>query len=206
MRVFIDESGDQGFSPNSSPYIVFAMVIFKSKKDAKEMNDVISDLRNNRIKRKEFKFRGTTTNVKDAFFESISNRKFDIRAVVIEKNRFQQEMKLSIKPSLKGQFIYIFGLNILLPSYHLKGARINLDEKADSYLRILMKVQMDAMNEVRKGSIKEYGMKNSENDNLIQLADMVVGAIARSYYPSKSNHDRWRRKLKLKKDEIIEII
>ena len=48
-------------------------------------------------------------------------------------------------------------------------------------------------------------MKDSEKDNLIQLADMVVGAIARSYYPNKRYYNRWRRKLKLKKSEIIVI-
>ena len=203
MLVFIDESGDQGFGKKSTPYMVFAMVVFKNGTDAKATDDAITALR---IRKKEFKFRASTSNVKDAFFNVISLRKFDIRAVVIEKNKFLEVSEKLGSDFPKSKQIYFYGLCELLDSYPLKGAKVKLDKRADESLKFFMEMQKNMINEKKKGTIEEYGMKDSESDNLIQLADMVVGAIARSYDPSKPNHDQWYQKLKLKKNEIVEII
>ena len=127
MLVFIDESGDQGFGPNSSPFMVFAMVIFKNRKDAQVTDKAIAALKNNGIRRTEFKFRGSTINVRDAFFNTFSNRQFEIRAVVIEKQRFLQIASDFQSYFSKGQHIYYFGLFNLLKSYP-ENARIRLDE------------------------------------------------------------------------------
>ena len=203
MLVFIDESGDQGFSEKSTPYMAFAMVIFKNYTDAKATSDAITDLG---IRRREFKFKSSTPNVRDAFFNAITPRKFDVRAVVIRKGKFLQLVNGLPLNFSKGQFLYYFGLNELLTSYPLKGATVRLDKRADKQLKVFMAVQKSMLNKGKKGTIKEYNMKDSESSNLIQLADMVVGAVARSYDSSKPNHNRWRRKLQLKSSEIVEII
>lgn len=39
--------------------------------------------------------------------------------------------------------------------------------------------------------IKKFKFIDSQSDNLIQLADMVVGAIARSYSENRKDGDRW---------------
>lgn len=205
MLVFVDESGDQGFGPKSSPFLVFAMVIFKNGKDAKAVDAAIAALKNNGIRRQEFKFRGSTKNIKDSFFRAISNRNFDVRAVVIEKQKFLQLMQNAPASFSKSQLIYYVGLHELISSYPFNKAKIMVDKKADRKLLMFMKAHMDLLNQSRPNMIVEYSMKDSATDNLIQLADMVVGAIARSYYPSKPNRNRWRRKLKLKRSEIIEI-
>jgi len=42
--------------------------------------------------------------------------------------------------------------------------------------------------------VKKIKFVDSKKDNLIQLADMCVGAITRSYKPNtRANHDRWRK-------------
>ena len=206
MLVFINESGDQGLGPNSSPYMILAMVIFKNEKDAKATDDVIRNLRYNVIKKKEFRFKESTPSVRDAFFNAISPRKFDVRAIVFSKDIFLQLVSELQLNSSKGQFLYYLGLDRLLKSYSLKNAKVRLDKKSDPDLRISLKNHMNVLNSATEGMIEEYGMKDSESDNLIQLADMVVGAIARSYDSSKPNHDRWHQNLKLKKNEIVEII
>ena len=93
----------------------------------------------------------------------------------------------------------------LINSYSFNGAKIRLDKKADAKLLTFMRGQMIITNQRSPGAIKEYVMKDSQSDNLIQLADMVAGAIARSYYPNKRNHNRWRRKLRLKKSQILKM-
>lgn len=202
MYVFIDESGDQGFSANSSEYMVFAMVVFKSAADAKAVDDAIAALKKTGIKRKEFKFRGSTYNIKDAFFDAMRPLTFDVRAVAIKKNALILPRDLNLTRS---EYLYYFGLMGLINSYSFNGAKIRLDKKADAKLLTFMRGQMIITNQRSPGAIKEYVMKDSQSDNLIQLADMVAGAIARSYYPNKRNHNRWRRKLRLKKSQILKM-
>ncbi len=51
------------------------------------------------------------------------------------------------------------------------------------------------MNEPGDGGrrIKKVGMKPSHSDNLLQLADMVCGAIARACHQDKRQSDVFRR-------------
>jgi len=45
--------------------------------------------------------------------------------------------------------------------------------------------------EIGSGKILKYRLIDSKKDNLIQLADMVVGAIARSYNENRKNNNQW---------------
>lgn len=60
---------------------------------------------------------------------------------------------------------------------------------------------------IGENKIKKFKIADSKKDNLIQLADMVVGAIARSYNGHKrKDASRWldilKRKLKIKASDI----
>ena len=46
-----------------------------------------------------------------------------------------------------------------------------------------------------KGAIREVRFKDSRSDPLLQLADMCVGAIARSHRTDRPDADRWLRLL-----------
>ncbi|PVX29334.1 DUF3800 domain-containing protein [Sphingomonas pokkalii] len=52
------------------------------------------------------------------------------------------------------------------------------------------------------GSIKDIRMKDSQGDTLVQLADMCVGAIARSYRDDRKDSGRWRGMLRSKIDDV----
>ena len=57
---------------------------------------------------------------------------------------------------------------------------------------------------LKMGAIKKFSFVDSKRDNLVQLADMVVGAIARSYTRHKDgNH--WVKMLKRRIDDILEL-
>jgi len=45
-------------------------------------------------------------------------------------------------------------------------------------------------------------MKDSRGDTLVQLADMCVGAIARSYREDRKDNDRWRKMLLPRIDDV----
>ena len=52
-------------------------------------------------------------------------------------------------------------------------------------------------------SILSIEARDSKRNNFIQPADMVSGAIARSFYPENTHHGRWVGMLKLNKSDVI---
>ena len=204
MLAFIDESGDSGFQSHSSDYLILSMVIFKSNESAQLVDKKISEFRS-KYSRQELKFSSCSNTVKDQFFDILPLGKFDIRVVVISKKFF--DIRFCDEPLglTKTKSIYNLGLSNLLLSYPLSGAEILLDKQPYSGILKFLKMQKNIMNENNPGMIKKYGMRDSKQSNLIQLADMIVGAVARSYYPQKSNYGRWRKQLNLKESDIIEI-
>jgi hypothetical protein len=54
------------------------------------------------------------------------------------------------------------------------------------------------------GAIRDVRLKASHGDPLVQLADMCVGAVARSYRDDRSDPHRWRDMLKPKLDDVWE--
>lgn len=53
------------------------------------------------------------------------------------------------------------------------------------------------------GKIASLKFADSRRDDLVQLADMVVGAIARSYREGdRARHDRWRLALQPKIEDV----
>ena len=52
--------------------------------------------------------------------------------------------------------------------------------------------------------MKSCEFSDSSRDLLIQLADMVVGAIARSYRSDRPDKDAWRRMLAKRIDDVWE--
>lgn len=57
---------------------------------------------------------------------------------------------------------------------------------------------------LEEDKIKNVKFVDSKTDNLIQLADMLVGAIARSYNHNRKDNNRWRIILKSKINNIWE--
>ncbi|NKB78582.1 DUF3800 domain-containing protein [Ochrobactrum daejeonense] len=75
----------------------------------------------------------------------------------------------------------------------LKDAKVVIDGSGERSFRNELAAYL--RKHTGEGSIKKVIFSDSKNDRLIQLADMCVGAIARSYSPEKKDADRWMRKL-----------
>ena len=200
MLVFIDESGDPGIGAGSE-YLVMAMVIFHSDADVNAVDNSIQTLRQTGYHKKEFKFSKTDNQTRDAFFNTIMPRCFDVK-VVIQNTDIWQNLNTQ-KKGVAPEIMYQFVLNNLLKLGALSKSKIRIDGKASNRAKRYLKYHKNLLNENNPGTIETLEMHDSRKDNLIQLADMVVGAVARSLHPEKKKHNRWRRKLKLKSSDLL---
>ena len=193
MLVLIDESGCPGFKldKGSTPFFVVAMVIFNDFNVAEQTSATIGELRENLRVKPEFKFNKSSNDVRDSFFDAIINYDFSLRALVAEKKAIYSKYLRENKESFYNFFIRS------LMSYdekHLNAAKVKIDgsggkvfqNSLTSYLR----------KQLPESKVKNVKLVDSKRDNLVQLADMVVGAIARSYNVTRKDNDRWLKKLR----------
>jgi len=188
LLVLIDESGCPGFELNkgSSPYFAIAMVIFFDSMEAERASKKIAELRKKLRIKNEFKFSKSHPNVKDAFFNAISDYKFMVRALFIDKaniksNHLRQNSDVFYNYFLKILLEYDAGI--------LKGASIKIDGRGTrGFVRNLTSYLRTQLSNVKFKKIKFI---DSQQDNLIQLADMVVGAVARANHLPIQNKSKW---------------
>lgn len=190
MLVLIDESGDPGFKlvRGSSSHFVMAMVIFDDFAVAQQASEAIANLRTELRLKTEFKFAKSHANVKDAFFERVCRHDFRVRAVVVDKSRIYSG---NLRTQAETFYNYFVRQLLEHDNGQLANARIKIDgsgnrkfrQELNSYLRR----RLDA------GKVGKITFADSGRDNLIQLADMVAGAILRSYRPEdRRDARRWR--------------
>ncbi|MEQ1583226.1 MAG: DUF3800 domain-containing protein [Candidatus Nitrotoga sp.] len=193
MLVLIDESGDAGFklARGSTQHFIVAMVIFDDFKEAERASDIIEAARTTLRIRTEFKFNKCSGQVKDGFFAMVAPCKFTVRAIVVDKAKIYSENLREHK-----EMFYNFFVKSLLQHDHnaLIGARVKIDGSGDREFKRELAAYLKR--ESTGGKIVSVKFVESHRDNLIQLADMVAGAIARSYRIDDRNEpDRWRKML-----------
>lgn len=193
MLVLIDESGDAGFklARGSTQHFIVAMVIFDDFKEAERASDIIEAARTTLRIRTEFKFNKCSGQVKDGFFAMVAPCKFTVRAIVVDKAKIYSENLREHK-----EMFYNFFVKSLLQHDHnaLIGARVKIDGSGDREFKRELAAYLKR--ESTGGKIVSVKFVESHRDNLIQLADMVAGAIARSYRVDDRNEpDRWRKML-----------
>ena len=71
----------------------------------------------------------------------------------------------------------------------LQNASIKIDGSGDKEFKKALTAYL--RQRIGEHKIKKFKFSDSRKDNLIQLADMVVGAIARSYSETRKDADRW---------------
>ncbi|MBB5704273.1 glycosyltransferase involved in cell wall biosynthesis [Ochrobactrum daejeonense] len=199
MLVFIDESGDPGFkiAKGSSDHFAVALVAFKDVDQSVRTIKAISDLARGLRSYSEFKFSRSRPEIRDAFFEAVSPFDFCVRAIVIRKeDLYSQKLRTD-----KSSFYSFFVKSMLkFDNGLLKDAKVVIDGSGERSFRNELAAYL--RKHTGEGSIKKVIFSDSKNDRLIQLADMCVGAIARSYSPEKKDADRWMRKLSPKIEDV----
>ena len=188
----MDESGDTGFQfhRNSSPYFIITIVLFESKEEAEKVGERIDALKAELGKpAMEFHFTATDNRRRDKFFQAIREYEFTVFAIVCDKSKLQ-----SLKGNHEDFLLAAFGTA-------LEGARnagllyatnLKYDETGgNAFQKKLASALLSKINGAANGKyITRCEPQGSENNNLIQLADMVCGAIARPYNnPQRKDRD-----------------
>lgn len=178
--IYIDDSGDPGFKigNGSSKYFVIACIIFDEKIDATNAVSEVKRFKEDRLgwsDKRELKSNKTSVNIKTEFFNAICNScNFKVRAIVIDKTvLYSNELKNN-----KISF-YNYAIRQVLSKAHLNNAKIVIDGHADrNYKKQAISYIRKVVGRTR-GSISDIKFEDSSKNNLIQIADMVAGAIRR---------------------------
>jgi hypothetical protein len=178
--IFIDDSGDPGLPPKRmiSRYFLLAGVFFGDSMDAELVSASLKILKRDMgwQQEHEFKFNNNNHVQKEKFFKAIRKYGFSVRVVVVDKMNY-------CPPTRKeADVFYNFMLRELLQDFpDVKNARVYIDggggknyrRRSGSYLR-----QELNKTTTRIGEIK---FVDSKTDVLVQLVDMIAGAVRRKY-------------------------
>jgi len=189
MLVFVDESGDAGMKLDraSSAYFVVTAVLFEDHDEA-----LACDQRINLIRRElnlpeavEFHFNKSNRRVREYFLQGVSSYQFFYIAVVLNKAKLYGP-GFQYKASF-----YKYTVNLVFQNAkpHLRNAIVVIDRSGGGdFRRQLTKYLAGKMN-AKDGPtlVRKVKTERSHNNNLLQLADMVCGAVARSYRPDKAD-------------------
>ena len=201
MLVFIDESGDSGFKleRGSTPVFAVALAAFHSTEEASRCDEIIREALDTLKVKPEFKFSKAHERIRDAFFEAVAGCDFRVRALVVQK-----ELIRSGRLRTRKEEFYQFFVKTMLKFDDglLKDARVVIDGSGERTFRRDLKKHLTRHS--APGAIRDIRLKASHGDPLVQLADMCVGAVARSYRDDRSNPHRWRDMLRPKLDDIWE--
>jgi len=202
MLVFIDESGDAGFKfdKGSTRNFVIGCVIFQDRIDAEEAALEIKKLKRDLCKKDgfEFKFNKCSPEIRKEFLKRVARCKFKYIALVMEKDKIydpkikrsdESFYKFSVKQALKHSFGAI------------TDAVIYIDSTGDRSFRKQMGTYLRKSVNKHSKIVRDVKFRNSNNDYLIQLADMVAGAINRSF-SDKNDRNHYRNVIKRHEERV----
>ncbi len=202
MLAFIDESGDVGMKLDSGSSQLFTITVvgFADFGIANKTDSLIESLRIKMGIKSEFKFSRLSSPNKLLFFQELAECDFSYWSVVINKAKlsgkgFQYKdpfykyacklVCLNARESLENSIVVIDG----------SGSR-EFRQQFQSYLKKNVNDKEDDCPKIKKVKIAE-----SHKNNLLQLADMVCGAVARSY-TEKSDSNIYRKILSKKERSV----
>jgi len=206
MLVFVDESGDTGlkFGRGSSPYFAVTLVIFENEAEAEKLRLGIDTLRGELKLPRDYEFHFVKNNVptRRAFLNAIKNNDFKFFTLVVDKRKLSGTEYQSRSTFYKS----VCGVAFDSAKHLLQEANVKFDDGGEkafkkefaSYIR--RKVNGEGTETER---IKKIGTQDSKSSNLIQLADMVNGAVYRSFQ-DEANAGEYRNIIKHREYSVLE--
>ena len=173
-----DEAGDVSFAfdKGATRYFVVAAI---ATSDPDRLRQLLADLRQTSglPHEYEFKFNAlSSTALRRRVFASLSAADFEAWAVIVDKTTLSDPFKV-----MRGLEVYVYfvtELIQLIPPEKRAGATLILDEFGSaSQLRLELRRFMTARNIPRQ--FKRVLMKRSRSEGLIQIADLMAGAVLR---------------------------
>jgi hypothetical protein len=181
MLCLVDESGDVGLKigEGSSEFFTVTVVFFRDREEAQSCDNRITQLRQELSIKKEFEFHfaSASNRIKTSFFAAVMEFDFLYVAMTIDKAKLYgfglQHPKIFYK------YVCRIVFETLKP--HLEDAKIIFDgQGSQQFKRELQSYLKKHLNKGDTRCVKQVRVQDSHKNNLIQLADMVCGAIAES--------------------------
>ncbi|VVB91741.1 Uncharacterised protein [uncultured archaeon] len=187
MYIYIDESGDLGFSSKSTKYFVVAALVTEDKL---RIEKCITKVRKERLPTKykkisELKYHNSNGVVRRRILQCIAKTDSGIAYAVLRKRQVYENLRT--KPNILYNFLCGYMIGNIFRKYHINNkVEIIVDrsltginrEAFDEYVgyRALM-----SKAEIFDPDYLEIRHVDSAQDKCIQMVDFVVGAIARNY-------------------------
>lgn len=199
MIISVDDSGDPGIKlgKGSSNFFLIAAVLFEDDLDAEETSLKIKRLRKELgwKENHEFKFRKLSPELRKKFLETVKNLNYKVIVFELDKSTLKEPKKYRNDSSK----LYNAVILETIKSFGdiVKSVHIYIDgESGNDYRR---KVKSYFRKNLPKNAMRELSYQDSKKNNLIQLADMIVGAARRK---AERGEDEY---IKIVRKRIIEI-
>ena len=144
----------------------------------------------------EFHFKENSDAIREAFFHAITPYSFFYFGIVIDKARLYGE-SLTTKDAF---YKYVCGLVFESAKPYLDSATVKVDKSGNrefqQQLSSYLKKKINPKDPEASRHIKKVVAQDSDTNNLLQLADMVCGALARSYRRDDPDAGRFRKQLR----------
>lgn len=194
MLVFVDESGDPGanVAAGASPLFVVTAVLFEDRHEAdccdRRINGIRSELGFHEST--EFRFNKCSSAVRRYFLQHVSAYEFSHVSIVLDKVKLSD---LGLQPR---DSFYRYAVNLVfqVSRPHLRNAIIVIDRGGGlEFRQQLARFLKRRINDRDLPAlVKRVRMEPSHNNNLLQLADMICGAVARSFRQDKADRSTYR--------------
>ncbi|MEK9164219.1 MAG: DUF3800 domain-containing protein [Chloroflexota bacterium] len=177
MFDFFDESGDTGFKFGEGSSELWAGALL-SIADPWPLRDRIALLRKELSvsDRFEFHFHDTNERACERFFVAIRPFPFDLRCVVVNKRTLPAEFRSLSRPSFYAHFVT--ELVLRAPDEAIRNHVLTID---DSTRQLAREIRLSVSKATRERGLsrkfKKIVPRASRQDDLLQCADMVLGAI-----------------------------
>lgn len=172
---FVDESGDAGLNNSKgSTYYVIAMAQLSNREPVTELMALRKEL--NLSPNFEFHFYKMNSKQKDEFFQAIRPLSFRVRAAALIKSHTPFEFRALGSVELATQLL----VNLTLRASPLDIANdiLVLDDAPDSFVQSLRIHFTQAYKQVKRDRpFKKIVSSKSKNDDGLQIADMIAGAV-----------------------------
>ena len=198
MLVFIDESGDTGLAIDrgATKYFAMFMVVFEDHDDA-----IACDQRINLLRRElhlsqnfEFHFHRNSDRVRDSFLRAVLPYQFFYYGIVINKKKLTKDW-FSIREPF---YQYAAGLLFENAKERLDQAIVVVGKSGRQLFKYqlasYLKEKMNQQNGRRL--IKKLKMQDSKSNNLLQLTDVIAGAVHRSLLYEDADSQQFRAIIK----------
>lgn len=196
MLVFLDESGDAGLKldKGSTPFFIVSLVIINDHDEAKAIDTRISLLRRELGLKEDFEFHFVENKHRHrvSFLEAVQPYDWFYLSIVIDKSKLYGPGFRFRSPFYK----YTCSLVFENAKPYLDEATVLVDGSGSREFRRQLESYLKRKindNESDRRFIKKVKVQSAAVNNLLQLADMVSGAVHRSYKGGKEENMSYRK-------------